>query len=61
MNGNPCNGCTKRKLMCHGRCKKYQEYCQRLEEKRKKRLLDNDAFYKNTRKPSERFRWDKRK
>ena len=40
----PCKDCAERSMYCHGNCEKYSIYAAAMEEARKKRNLDSEAF-----------------
>ena len=39
----PCKDCTDRKLLCHGSCKRYQEYRAKVEAAQRERQKESDA------------------
>ena len=38
----PCKGCTERKLTCHGFCEKYKAWKAKIDERNRKRQLDQE-------------------
>ena len=44
MNG-PCKDCRDRKLLCHGSCKKYQDFKAKLERLREAQQRERDGYY----------------
>ncbi len=40
---SPCIGCKRRFLGCHGTCEKYNEFCRKMEDARKRRDADIDV------------------
>ena len=44
MKSAPCKGCPRRKLLCHGACKEYQDYQKAIEEVRQKRKVFHDCY-----------------
>ena len=42
---SPCDGCKRRVLRCHGRCRDYAEFRDKCDNARKKRRLRLDVNY----------------
>ena len=40
----PCKGCLDRKLGCHGRCERYQEWSASRHEINRKRIADKEMI-----------------